>query len=320
MSKLVAYAAIAAILPSLLSSIPANAGEQPQRLKDGFYVGAYGGLGAFDPSGTGESLSSAMTRFLQGQQNGTANRNLIEESRANGIPIEIVDSLPDRDCPPTDAANPCYVITEKDVIVANVAAAGEGATFVRLQGGVRARVRETVDYSTKLGGTGGAVLGYRRGIFRAEADVGLSVFSVERTTRTTSGVDVIRPVVPDTVAVGVREQLQQQIDDALDNSQDLQTGASVDRDTFTEIVPTLTANAFVDLPTGEDWQPYLGAGLGVGLVNDDIRFVWQLQTGLNYDVMESVTLSLGYRFQTIENTNFGDLESHTGLVGVRFNW
>ena len=64
--------------------------------------------------------------------------------------------------------------------------------------------------------------------------------------------------------------------------------------------------------------PYVAGG--IGWVNSDVAFAWNLQSGLNLRFNNKPTGFVGYRFQRIEGTDFGDLDSHVGRVGLRTNW
>lgn len=77
------------------------------------------------------------------------------------------------------------------------------------------------------------------------------------------------------------------------------------------------ANAFFDFANSTPWTPYLGAGLGVAVVEwDDVEvlggkaiddqdtvFAFQVGAGLGFEVTPNTTLSLDYRF-------FGTTDAH----------
>ncbi|RME96452.1 MAG: porin family protein [Alphaproteobacteria bacterium] len=119
----------------------------------------------------------------------------------------------------------------------------------------------------------------------------------------------------------------------------------------------LLANAYVDLGTFRGITPYVGAGIGVvnlnfddvkdvnqiaGAIhwagdNDEWNFAWAIHAGLAYNVSDSLTLDMGYRYVNLGDavsgrfTNFDpsvtspgpltveDIDSHDLLVGLRWN-
>ena len=283
------------------------------------YVGIYGG-GAGTNFADGELLSSeSTTRYLQGQQSGTAERRHVDQSIEDGVPIEIVDELPGRTCPPQNANSVCYRVTEPDRIVLNAQAADGGSVFVNIQGGIRATTTRSVAFDPSFAGAGGVVAGLRFGNIRTELDLGLSVFDVERTETRTTRVETNRAIIPETVDPGLREILQERIDGALAD-RDSGNSTSVTRSKSTEYVPTLLVNGLYDLPLAGPVTPYVGGGIGAGWYDGDLAFAWNLQGGLQYQLSTKATLQVGYRFQRLEDTDLGDLDSHAGLAGVRFNF
>ena len=85
----------------------------------------------------------------------------------------------------------------------------------------------------------------------------------------------------------------------------------------------ILANVWFDVPLGMPVQPYLGGGLGVGIVDTDVKvaapligtigpndtdtgFAFQAGAGFRYEVSENISLDLGYRFKGIENLDFDD--------------
>lgn len=119
------------------------------------------------------------------------------------------------------------------------------------------------------------------------------------------------------------------------------------------------ANAYLDLGTYKGVTPYVGAGLGtaritlhdfwdVNLVTNGLwwardesewNFAWALHAGLAYDVTESVTFDIGYRYvnmgdaktggystydptqpTNINPTTLKDIDSHDLMVGLRMKF
>lgn len=90
---------------------------------------------------------------------------------------------------------------------------------------------------------------------------------------------------------------------------------------------TLMLNAYVDIKTGTEFTPYIGAGLGYAWNNaklkvdngtylkfDDNAFAWQIGAGVSYAVCDALSIDLGYRFMDVAglkgSTTFaGDDES-----------
>ena len=103
------------------------------------------------------------------------------------------------------------------------------------------------------------------------------------------------------------------------------------------------ANAFFDLPLGEDGRfvPYAGGGVGMARVSvdnaeifgfdiaddDDTVFAYQLVAGLAFYMTERVALTLDYRYfatqdpefeEEITNSDFGaEYHTHNIMAGIR---
>ena len=107
------------------------------------------------------------------------------------------------------------------------------------------------------------------------------------------------------------------------------------------------ANGFFDLRTGTKWTPYVGAGVGWALVKNDIDafgscfsdppfvddedgvFAYQLMAGITYQVTNSISLGIGYRFFSTSDPEFTDImgrrfeseyRAHNAEVGLRFRF
>lgn len=98
---------------------------------------------------------------------------------------------------------------------------------------------------------------------------------------------------------------------------------------------TFMANAFYDLNTGSDIQPYIMAGLGAAHIRaddepgiptpwlDETYFAWQLGAGIGCKVSKTVTIDAGYRYVRPEGirctSDNSDVkwESHNIMAGVR---
>jgi opacity protein-like surface antigen len=117
------------------------------------------------------------------------------------------------------------------------------------------------------------------------------------------------------------------------------------------------ANAWLDLPIGGMFRPYIGGGVGMGrlsvdldlhstggssynLVDDsDWGFAFQVGGGVAFDITPNIAVDVGYRFKAINNLDFKtedgvadltgffddesfskDYRSHNILVGLRFGF
>lgn len=123
-------------------------------------------------------------------------------------------------------------------------------------------------------------------------------------------------------------------------------------------IQTLFVNAYWDIDTGTRLTPYLGAGLGLGIIKTKFKssghdatdpsdswssdtgsknvtnFAWNLGAGLGYDFTDNWTLDLGYRFVGLgsvktktykdEDGSFhgktSNLYQHQFAVGVRYTF
>ncbi len=89
---------------------------------------------------------------------------------------------------------------------------------------------------------------------------------------------------------------------------------------------TILANVVYDFKLSGGFSPYLGAGLGIGWVEDaeGAEFAYQVLTGINYAVSESTDFIVGYRYTgmtDIEVATNVDLtvDTHNFEIGMRFS-
>ncbi|MDR0238862.1 MAG: outer membrane beta-barrel protein [Deltaproteobacteria bacterium] len=84
-------------------------------------------------------------------------------------------------------------------------------------------------------------------------------------------------------------------------------------------VQTLQANVYWDIDTGTAFKPFIGGGLGLSFIYADYMpegrgsysdsttgFAWNAGAGVAYDINESITVDLAYRF-----AGFGHAEART---------
>lgn len=106
------------------------------------------------------------------------------------------------------------------------------------------------------------------------------------------------------------------------------------------VVQTLMLNAWAQYPAQSGWSPYLGAGVGAGLVqadrlqvtgqplsdDDALGLAYQFGLGLDYALTRRLWLDLGYRFQGVALLEFAEvggrqirtqLHGHSLLLGLR---
>jgi len=92
----------------------------------------------------------------------------------------------------------------------------------------------------------------------------------------------------------------------------------------------LMANVWYDIETGTKWVPFIGAGIGLANVDaeiegeseDDTVFAYQVGAGIGYEISDSTTATLGYRYFATSDPDFDGIEAEVGThnieVGVRF--
>jgi opacity protein-like surface antigen len=107
------------------------------------------------------------------------------------------------------------------------------------------------------------------------------------------------------------------------------------------------ANGYVDLDFDIPFVPYLGAGLGYGVLEYQGKnqgsalkinghtsvFTWNLMGGAYYKVTETIDVGLGYRYIAIKDTNIGsrirdvgsteldtEYDAHETSLSLRFNF
>ena len=110
---------------------------------------------------------------------------------------------------------------------------------------------------------------------------------------------------------------------------------------FSFSVVSFMGNGYFDIPTNTPLRPYLGAGIGFGVVgvyeeafgfdaNDsDLVGAFQLMAGLGFDITPRATLTFGYRYFTTTDPTFilpisgpfdTEYSSHDFLFGARFRF
>ena len=103
---------------------------------------------------------------------------------------------------------------------------------------------------------------------------------------------------------------------------------------------TLLANAYYDFHNDSIFTPYVGGGLGIGMVDgyaelngngnqaNDTVFAWQVGGGVGVALTDALTADLGYRYlgtstvhSEVDNNKFKtDISSHEFSVGIRFGF
>ena len=105
-------------------------------------------------------------------------------------------------------------------------------------------------------------------------------------------------------------------------------------------VQTLQANVYWDIDTGTAFRPFIGGGLGLSFIYADYTgdgyncsdsttgFAWNVGAGIAYDINESVTVDLAYRFAGFGHAE-AKMQNHTMrnymtanefLLGLRLNF
>jgi len=113
---------------------------------------------------------------------------------------------------------------------------------------------------------------------------------------------------------------------------------------------TLFVNAYYDFATGTQFTPYVGAGLGLAMLNskatwatddpdsgslgskNNTNFAWNVGAGVAYEVVQNVSLDFGYRFaglgkvrtKTDKDDDFHmkakNIYQHQIMLGMRFSF
>jgi len=175
-------------------------------------------------------------------------------------------------------------------------------------------ITTTVSHKASAAFTGGGLIGMRFGQFRGELDTGVTSFKIDRTTRTRHQLSPLNPmydILSDDAETAKRHEIAQL-------EHDIASQNAIETDSFRANAVTVTANALLDIKWDNEslWTPYLGGGLGVGWISDDGVFVWNLQAGVSYNLSEKSQMIVGYKFERLEDTEYGDLDSHLGRVGL----
>jgi opacity protein-like surface antigen len=106
-------------------------------------------------------------------------------------------------------------------------------------------------------------------------------------------------------------------------------------------VQTLQANVYWDIDTGTAFRPFIGGGMGLSFIYADYKaegkssysesttdFAWNVGGGVAYDVNESITVDLAYRFagfghaeaKTQYNTTRNYMTANEFILGLRLNF
>ena len=330
------YAIVVAAGLSMFA-MPVNAQQQ-----NGPYVGVYGGLGGISPNA---STQQSTTTTLPPEQPLTPDFfitpvSVAEDAIRSGVPIEFTEQLNfGRTCDQAlllfgggpNGGNGCYRstdLTRINVQIAQRPGPQPDPDNLGITNSILAYEIETTEqttYDAGLLGLGGVVIGYKLGQLRAELDAGVNVFEVTRSTTITTTRRIRREtIVPEGVEPQFAEAHERQLDRAeqslRNQSPPTGTATAVNRSTERQNAWIGSINALYDIPLDTTITPYVGGGAGIALINSDESFAWNVQAGLQTEIGKSVTLSMGYRYQRIEDTEFGDLQGHSGLVGLRTRW
>jgi len=89
-------------------------------------------------------------------------------------------------------------------------------------------------------------------------------------------------------------------------------------------IDSVLGNLYFDFDTGSAFTPYLGAGAGYGWASvqngpDLDGFAFALMAGVGFDLSDSLTLDVGYRFRELMDSG-PDVMSHEVLAGLRFEF
>lgn len=106
----------------------------------------------------------------------------------------------------------------------------------------------------------------------------------------------------------------------------------------------LMLNGYYDIPTGSNWRPYVGGGIGfanlsynevtlmgIPAVNDDdYVFAYQGKAGIAYSFSSPWDATIGYRYLGTSDADFVDVtgfpftadgvQLHVVEIGVRYRW
>ncbi len=95
----------------------------------------------------------------------------------------------------------------------------------------------------------------------------------------------------------------------------------------------LMSNIWLDIPTGRNFTPYVGGGLGIGWATANVSFIdpsigfgagntgfaYQLGAGAKIGVSEHLQLDLGYRFRSLSGISFANIASIGSYNGASLN-
>jgi opacity protein-like surface antigen len=84
---------------------------------------------------------------------------------------------------------------------------------------------------------------------------------------------------------------------------------------------SVLGNVYFDIPTGEIFTPYVGAGLGYGWSDDhgdnESGVTYALMAGMEINLTDNISADVGYRFRQIINS---DTYTNEALVGLRYSF
>ena len=122
---------------------------------------------------------------------------------------------------------------------------------------------------------------------------------------------------------------------------DRNSGAGTQKLTALFNVQTLQSNLYWDIDTGTAFRPFIGGGMGISFLYADYKvenrssysdsttgFAWNAGAGIAYDLNESVTVDLAYRFagygyaeaRTHNTTTRNYMTANEFLLGLRLNF
>lgn len=177
------------------------------------------------------------------------------------------------------------------------------------------------DIGTKLGTANafefGGALGYDFGMVRAEVEVAYARSRSNSLTLTSVNGGAVPPnTLADAVADGIETDL---ID--LTNASNLNVSGNTvtfgNGDKLRRL--SVMANAWIDLPLGESFVPYVGGGLGVQSTEiageGKGRFTWQLGAGVAVPLGSSFAITADYRHREQQGYTLSDAGLAYAKVG-----
>lgn len=96
------------------------------------------------------------------------------------------------------------------------------------------------------------------------------------------------------------------------------------RDRVARTPQTIFANFYVDFHNETPFTPYMGGGVGMGIIGENTNFAWNVGGGVAYNIVDDWDIDLGYRYASLgqfeSRHTKGLYSTHEVTLGLRYTF